>query len=286
MTIKNAGSVIGGGETIQSVSVSVPAGGIYYYWTSGNTNSNNATKTNAVVINTDNLDTSGDFDVWFACKPVSMAVDDVLTVSVTTDTKSYARKITLTSALTFTAGQVSKFGVDMASATPIIYSTAFNYPIVGSSYTGASPVQGTDAGGTSWYITYGNWNNSNCAQLRVYSAGNFGAIYNDFDCSGVTKVEYDAFVSNTALKLNTYYSTDSGANWTKVDDSKTLTTESTRYTFNVSATGEYPKVRIKFEVAGTKPASSNYQLTIDNVEIYGNGSIILEPLLPIPSSCW
>lgn len=279
MTILNAGDAIGGGETIQSVSVSVPAGGVYYYWSNGNTNSVNATKTSEVVINTDNLDTSGDFTAWFACKPYSLAIGDVLTVKITTDVATYVRPIILTKALSFTSGQVSKFSVNMTSATPLIYSTEFNYPIVGSSYTSGTPIEGSDPTGTNWYITYGNWSSSNSAQLRVYKAGNFGVIYNDFDCSYVTNVFYDA-KANENLKLNTYYSTDSGVNWIKVDDQKTLTTDFKKYSFVVSATGAYPKVRIKFEVAGTAPTGSgNYALTIDNVEIYGKGAVVLEPAI-------
>ena len=277
MTIKNAGSAIGGGEIIESVSISVPAGGVYYYWSTGETNSVTATKTSEILVKTDNLTTTGDFDVWFACKPCSFAIGDVLTVKIKTDADTYTRSISMPKALNFVSGQVSKFNVNMSSASKLIYSTEFNYTIDGSSYTSATPIQGTDSEGTSWYITYGNWNGSNCAQLRVYSAGNFGAIYNGFDCSYVTSVSYDAKVSNTALKLNTYYSTDSGSNWVKVDNAKALTTSFAKYSFVVSSTGEFSKVRIKFEVAGTKPSSSNYQLTVDNVEIYGRGAVLGDP---------
>lgn len=279
MTIKNAGDAIGGGETIQSVSISVPAGGVNYYWSNGNTTSNNSTKTSEVIINTTNLNTSGDFTAWFACKPNSLAIGDILTVKVTTNVETYVRNIILTKALSFTSGQVSKFSVDMASATPSIYSTEFNYAAVGTNYANAEPYEGMDATGTAWYIKYGNWNGGNCGQLRVYSAGNFGNIQNGFDCSYVTSVFYDAKVSNTALKLNTYYSTDSGSSWTLVDENKALTTDFKRYGFVVSSTGAYAKVRVKFEVAGTKPASSYYALTIDNVEIYGKGAVILEPAI-------
>lgn len=151
----------------------------------------------------------------------------------------------------------------------VIYQTAFNYPINGSAYNSSSEYVGTDAAGTSWGIKYGNWNSSNCAQLRVYSAGNFGSVYMKFDVANATRVTYKAKVSNTALKLNTYYSTDSGSTWTKVNSSKDLTTSLVSYEFTISDTGEYSKVRIKFEAAGTKPSSSNYQLTIDDVTIYG-----------------
>lgn len=151
----------------------------------------------------------------------------------------------------------------------VIYSTEFNYNIVGSSYTSKDEIIGEDADGKQWAIVYGNWNGSQYAQLRVYSTGNFGSVYTKFDLAKVTKVTYKAYVSSTALKLNTYYSTDSGTTWTKVDSAKALTTSSTEYTFEVSSTGEYENVRIKFEAAGTKPSSKNYQLTIDDVSVYG-----------------
>ena len=151
----------------------------------------------------------------------------------------------------------------------VIYQTAFNYPINGSAYNSATEYVGTDDAGTSWGIKYGNWNGSNCAQLRVYYAGNFGSVYMKFDVANATRVTYKAKVSNTALKLNTYYSTDSGSTWTKVNTSKALTTSLASYEFTISATGEHSKVRIKFEAAGTAPSSNNYQLTIDDVVIYG-----------------
>ena len=117
MTVKNASDAFAdSGETISSVSVSVPTGGIYYYWETANISSVNATKKDAVTINTDNIDTSGDFVVWFACAPYSLAIDDELTVSVTTDANTYSRTITMTKAMTFESGKVSKFSVNMSTA--------------------------------------------------------------------------------------------------------------------------------------------------------------------------
>lgn len=165
---------------------------------------------------------------------------------------------------------VSQSAAGAAKEPVILYSTEFNYEIKNNNnYQNAEPYEGKDTDGKAWYITYGNWNSSNCAQFRVYKAGNFGILYNDFDIANVTSVTYKANVSNTALKLNTYYSTNSGKTWVQVDNNKALTKTSTEYTFVVSETGEYSSVRIKFEAAGTKPTSSNYQLTIDDVSIYG-----------------
>lgn len=177
--------------------------------------------------------------------------------------------------------------INLAKAVAVkeIYSTAFDYAIEGTSYSLETPIIGTDAGATtSWSIVYGNWNGSECAQMRVYSAGNFGYLYNNFDCSNVTSVSYSAKVSNTALKLNTYYSTDSGNTWTKVDNALALTTSAKDYSFVVSETGEYDAVRIKFEVTGTKPSSSNYSLTIDNVKIYGFGEVLQDASIALSAN--
>ena len=172
-----------------------------------------------------------------------------------------------------------------AAAVKEIYSTAFNYALDGTSYSLETPIIGTDAGATtSWSIVYGNWNGSECAQMRVYSAGNFGCLYNNFDCSNVTSVSYSAKVSNTALKLNTYYSTDSGNTWTKVDNALALTTSAKEYSFVVSENGEYDTVRFKFEVTGTAPSEKNYSLTIDDVKIYGFGEVLQDASISLSAS--
>ena len=177
--------------------------------------------------------------------------------------------------------------INLAKAAVVkeIYTTAFNYTMVGNSYSLETPIIGTDAGATtSWSIVYGNWNGSNCAQMRVYSDGKFGCLYNNFDCSKVTSVSYSAKVSNVDLKLNTYYSTNSGSTWTKVDDAKVLTTSAKEYSFVVSETGEYDAVRIKFEVTGTAPTEKNYQLTIDDVKIYGFGQVLQDASIALSSN--
>ena len=118
MTIKNASDAFGdASEEISSVTISVPAGGIYYYWEDGSIASVSSTAKDAVTIKTDNIDTDGDFVVWFACAPYSLSIGDELTVSVTTDANIYTRVITMTKAMTFESGKVSKFTVNMSSAT-------------------------------------------------------------------------------------------------------------------------------------------------------------------------
>ena len=135
MTIKNASDAFADpSEEIASVTISVPAGGIYYYWESGNIAAVAATAKDAVTIKTDNLSTSGDFVAWFACAPYSLDVGDKLTVSVTTSANTYTRVITMTKTMSFESGKVSKFSVDMSSATAANDLTG-NYLIVSTDGT-------------------------------------------------------------------------------------------------------------------------------------------------------
>lgn len=103
-------------EKITSVSISVPAGGIYYYWSDGHITSVSATAKDAVTVKTDNLDTSGDFVAWFACAPYTLAIGEELSVAITTDANTYTRVIKMTKAMNFESGKVSKFTVDMSDA--------------------------------------------------------------------------------------------------------------------------------------------------------------------------
>lgn len=204
--------------------------------------------------------------------------------TITLTVNGYEKTKELTSDVTFAAGKIKRFSFDFDKATEkIIYSTEFNYSIVTTNgqtgYTNSDEYIGQDEGKTtSWGIIYGNWNGSNCGQMRVYKAGNFGSLYMKFDVSKATKISYKAKVNNAKLKLNTYYSTDSGENWIKVDADKDLTTTLSEYSFTISETGEYDKNRVKFEVTGTAPSKDNYQLTIDDVTIFGDGEVV-EPKL-------
>lgn len=127
-----------------------------------------------------------------------------------------------------------------------------------------------------WTVYYGTFSTNDAltgtasAQMRLYNNGNLGYAQMNYDVANVTKVTYKAKVSNTNLKLDTFYSTDSGTSWTAVDSAKTLTTSAKSYTINVSNTGDYENVRIKFAVSSssTKPSSSNYKLIIDDVQFY------------------
>ena len=251
--------------------------GTYYIDFSGSevkyTQVNNVNSTATLnVVEAENIAKSSSAKFYIAVKPFTANAGDKLTMSV----NGYAKVVTLDKDVTFAAGRIKKLSFNY-DAPNVIYSTAFDYPVVGSSYQSASEITGTDAGTTiSWGIVYGNWNDSSTAQMRVYKEGNFGSVYMKFDVSKATIVSYRAKVSNAALTLNTYYSTDSGETWVKVDNNKALTTNLESYSFVISETGEYEKVRVKFEASGTAPDSGNYQLTIDDVVISGEGEVLVE----------
>lgn len=226
----------------------------------------------------------GSADFYIAVKPFTATVGSKIKIYVNGEEKT----VTVSgSDVTFQPGKIKTINYSY-DADPTIYSTAFDYPLVkdgGSTYYNkGDKYEGVDEGGeTSWYITYGNWAGGNSAQFRVYnSGGGFGELAQKFDCSHVTYVTYDAVANNdlTSLTLTPYYSTDKGANWTAIsDDAKVITTTSTTYKFTVSSTGEHDCVRVKLVVSGSRPGSSNTQITIDNLKICGTGSILSDPAI-------
>ena len=224
-------------------------------------------------------------DFYIAIKPFTAAVDSKISIAVNGEVKT----LTVTgSAVEFQPGKIKTVNYSF-DADPIIYSTGFDYPVVkdggNTYYNKGDEYEGVDAGGeTSWYITYGNWAGGNTAQLRVYNGtgGGFGEVAQKFDCSHVTYVTYEAVANNdlTSLTLTPYYSTDKGANWTAISgDAKVITQTNTTYKFTVSSTGAHERVRVKLVVSGSRPGSSNTQITIDNLKIYGTGSVLADPVI-------
>lgn len=222
-------------------------------------------------------------DFYIAIRPFTAAIGDKLSIAVNGEVKT----LTIAgSAVEFKPGKIKTVNYSF-DADPVIYETAFNYSLVkdggNTYYNKADEYEGVDEGGeTSWYITYGNWAGSNSAQLRVYNgtSGGFGEVAMKFDCSHITYVTYDAVANNdlTSLTLTPYYSTNKGSTWTEIStDAATVTTTNTKYKFTVSSTGEHDRVRVKLVVSGSRPASSNTQITIDNLKIYGTGAILADP---------
>lgn len=159
----------------------------------------------------------------------------------------------------------------------VIYTCGFES---GEGFKSGTSYQSTVTSGNSgsqWKTFYGTPSTSNkitgsqSMAMRLYSSNNFGYTQTLFDLANATKVTYKAKVGNTNLKLDTSYSVDHGNTWIPVESAKALTTTASDYEFTISPTGEFESVRIRFSVssASKKPSSGNYQLTIDDVTVYG-----------------
>lgn len=256
MTVKKASDAFDDpSEEIQSVSISVPAGGIYYYWSNGNISSVPATKKDEVSIKTDNLDTSGDFVAWFACAPYSLAINDVLTVSVTTAANTYTRNITMTKAMTFESGKVSKFSVDMSFATAA-GDLSGNYLVVS-----------TDVSHPWHAMTYDASNNYYLAE----STGVAGNTEIDVTDASTNFSEYcvDAYVWNLAkvtggyslknVKTGKYVSWTSGNAATAVDAAATLiVTDAASGVYTVKHSSNESRVLQYNYNSGTNPRFAFY----------------------------
>lgn len=141
VTIKNASAAIGAGEVIESVTINVPSGGYQYKWETNEIVKVDATHKETVTIKTDNLTTTGDFDIWFACGNFGgfkVSHNDVLSISLNTDEETYTRNIEVTSDISFNGGRVSHFTVDMSTATTQDFSGTY---LIGSTNSEANPIQ-------------------------------------------------------------------------------------------------------------------------------------------------
>ncbi len=220
---------------------------------------------------------NGTADFYIAIKPFTATSGQKLKIAVNGEEKT----LTLgASGATFHAGKIKTVNYSF-DADPIIYETAFNYAVDGSDYKNAEAHVATDPGGqTSWGLTYGNWAGSNSAQFRVYnSGGGLGTLDQRFDCSHITYFTFDAGVNNTSttLSLTPYYSTNKGEGWTIICDAFEISTATTKY--KITMPGDYSRARIKLVVSGSAPASGNTQLTIDNLKIYGTGTVMADPYI-------
>ena len=105
--------------------------------------------------------------------------------------------------------------------------------------------------------------------MRWYTSAvtSLGYTYTDFNLTNVTKVTFNA--ANTAgINVIASYSTDEGVTYTG-EQTFELTTTSTLYTYNISALGAFPKVKIKFTLTFATAPTATSRLYLDNVSVYG-----------------
>ena len=231
-----------------------------------------------VVSNGEAIANGSSAKFYIAIKPHDVAANSTLKLSV----NGYEKTLTVPSGVTFNAGKIKtiKYKYDPTGViVSSIYTCGFEKT---ENFTATNSYQGTVTGGDTgkqWKVYYGAFSTSskisgsNSLAMRRYSSGsNYAYAQMEFDLSKVTKVTYKAKAAtsnNAKLLLNTFYSTDGGSNWIAVDVDKSLTSSASDYSFEVSETGEYDKVRIKFAISSKSaaPSKSSAQLTIDDITL-------------------
>lgn len=164
----------------------------------------------------------------------------------------------------------------------VIYQTGFEASegfTAGSTYNNTA-MAFTGPTASQWGTIYGTPSTQTpitdlqSMQMRWYTTATttFGSTETRFNLPYATKVTFKAkntVVGGVGMDITAQYSTDGGSTWTG-DQVFTLGTTAADYTYNISATGEFPNVRVKFTVhqSGTAPTGT-VQVIIDNVVVYG-----------------
>ena len=164
------------------------------------------------------------------------------------------------------------------SIDTIMYSTGFEAEegfVAAQSYNNPT-VAYSGAEGHQWGTVYGTPTTTDhiCGaqsmQMRWYVASPdmLGYTFTNFDMRNVTYVTFDAKQTN-GLKLSVSYSVDGGATYTG-ETVYTLTTNRNNYRFDVSETGEYNFVRLRFALVLPEDApEGTSKLTLDSVVVFG-----------------
>lgn len=120
MTLKNLPIPDGASLTSVTLICEQPLSGAWYYkFREGSAEEKEASS--SIVLNTDNIDVAGGDPLWFACAPVGTELaGKALTIKANLDNgTALVRTITLNSTVNYTAGKVTKFSVNMASAETV-----------------------------------------------------------------------------------------------------------------------------------------------------------------------
>ncbi|MDX9846041.1 MAG: T9SS type A sorting domain-containing protein [Tenuifilaceae bacterium] len=185
------------------------------------------------------------------------------------------RKILLRTALLATT--LMLFGSVGWGQETVIYSTGFENSegfTATTTYNNATVLYSGPAG-EQWGRYYGTPSttgpitDAQSMQMRWYSSTptNLGYVFTDFNLTNVTKVEFKA-LNTSSNNVTVQYSTDNGGTWVG-DQTFTLSTSASIYTYNISATGEYPSVKIKFVFSLPGTPVDKSRVTIDDIIIYG-----------------
>lgn len=238
-------------------------------------------------------------DPNFEVTPMTLAADaNNATVTVAfVGTESATATLTLTSDTTVaTVALIAEIPIDT-----LIYSTGFEvsdgFDSTSNNYSNDNPAYFGPTG-RQWGTIHGAVTTTDAMmgaqsmQMRYYGSstsphnGHEGYVYTHFDLHNVTKVEFSA-KNNGSLQLRASYSHDGGRTW-EGDSLFAITTNVGRYTYNITDSGQYYSVRIKFEYVIPTPAPTNTpRLTIDSVAVYGvtglEPMIVENPVISVPT---
>ena len=234
----------------------------------------------------------------FEVSPTTLAADaNNETVTVTfVGTESATATLTLASDTTITTvALIAEIPIDT-----LIYSVGFEaeegfattttYNNDAPAYFGPTGRQWATIHGT--VTTTDHMMGAQSLQMRYYGTagnnheGHMGCAYTNFDLHNVTKAEFSV-KNNGSLQLRASYSHDGGSTW-EGDSLYTVTSNIQRYTYNITDSGQYYSVRIKFEYVLSTPEPTNTtRLTIDSIDVYGvtglEPSVVETPYISEPS---
>lgn len=206
----------------------------------------------------------------------------IVTVTFTGDSAA-------TGIITVTSDTVSETVLLTATIAPepgldtIIYQTGFESSegFASSTVYNNTTVAFTGPNEGKWGTYYGTPSTTSpiiggqSMQMRWYTSAvnNLGYTYTDFDLRNVTKLYFQAKNTNN-LKLTLSYSIDGGSTFMG-DSIYVIDTTKATYLFNVSQTGQYDYVRIKFKVTlpSTNPTATS-RMYLDSLVVYGIPGVV------------
>lgn len=166
-----------------------------------------------------------------------------------------------------------------ATGEQIIYQTGFESSegFVLNTFNSNPYYQDTNysTGGatTKWVTTYGTpttsqprINGGQSMQMRLYTNGEIGSTYTNFNLSDVKRVEFLAQSKDGILSVEVSHSLNNGTTWI-LPEVFPLSDMVQSFVYNVNSTPG-SNVRIKFKVVGIPPDSDSKKLVIDDVVIY------------------
>lgn len=252
---------------------------------------NNITANQTVVVTFDALNTisvsSNNNDYGTVSSSVSSVMDggnatltfspasgyrtDYLTINGTTTVQLDGATSYQLSNITENQEIIVTFEEALVLTEQIVYSTGWEDGTNQNDYSGTVV---KSSYGVSWTFVYGNIVNTGTPITGLYNAffrvakntTNMPSLYLTDENINITKITFKAKNNTAGATLKVYYQTGSSG-WVLID-SISLTTTATSYESILSSSG-INNVQIKFEMSYASTSTSNRDIQIDDIVIYG-----------------